>query len=48
MHEQHFSIAVTFIGLPPDLRYAFFEWNSMTHGNITVVIVLFVVRWVTL
>ncbi|KAF8887735.1 hypothetical protein BD779DRAFT_486299 [Infundibulicybe gibba] len=37
-------IAATFIGLPEELKYAPALWNSMTHGNITVVIVLFAVR----
>ncbi|KAH8834691.1 hypothetical protein DL96DRAFT_1571389 [Flagelloscypha sp. PMI_526] len=25
----------TFVGLPPDIRFAFWKWNMMTHGNIT-------------
>ncbi|KAJ7771926.1 hypothetical protein DFH07DRAFT_803174 [Mycena maculata] len=37
-------IAATLVGLPADLRYAFFSWNPMTHGNITVVVILFSVR----
>ncbi|KAF8640494.1 hypothetical protein AX17_000156 [Amanita inopinata Kibby_2008] len=37
-------IAATFIGLPSDLRLAFSSWNGMTHGNITVVIILFAAR----
>ncbi|KAF8203161.1 hypothetical protein BJ912DRAFT_943043 [Pholiota molesta] len=37
-------IAATFVGLPPDLRYSPANWNSMTHGNITSVVVLFVFR----
>ncbi|KAF8973790.1 hypothetical protein BDZ97DRAFT_1900574 [Flammula alnicola] len=37
-------IVATFIGLPSDLKYAPSNWNSMTHGNITVVIVLFFFR----
>ncbi|KAF9056392.1 hypothetical protein BJ165DRAFT_1606567 [Panaeolus papilionaceus] len=37
-------IAASFFGLPLELRYAPLEWNSMTHGNITVVIVLFLCR----
>ncbi|PCH33094.1 hypothetical protein WOLCODRAFT_134893 [Wolfiporia cocos MD-104 SS10] len=30
----------SWIGLPADLRYNPLAWNSMTHGNITFVIVL--------
>jgi len=30
----------SWIGLPEELRYAPLSWNSMTHGNITFVIVL--------
>ncbi|KAI0935671.1 hypothetical protein AcV5_004025 [Taiwanofungus camphoratus] len=30
----------SWIGLPEDLRYDPTKWNSMTHGNITFVIVL--------
>jgi len=37
-------IIATFLGLPQDLMYTPSNWNSMTHGNITVVIVLFFVR----
>ncbi|TFK40942.1 hypothetical protein BDQ12DRAFT_720677 [Crucibulum laeve] len=37
-------IIATFVGLPSELKYAPTNWNSMTHGNITVVIVLFIVR----
>ncbi|KDR85212.1 hypothetical protein GALMADRAFT_233921 [Galerina marginata CBS 339.88] len=37
-------IIASFVGLPPDLKYAPSEWNSMTHGNITVVIALFLFR----
>ncbi|TDL28950.1 hypothetical protein BD410DRAFT_824510 [Rickenella mellea] len=37
-------IAVTIIGLPYDLRYDPLKWNSLTHGNITAVIVLLSVR----
>ncbi|VDB89984.1 unnamed protein product [Peniophora sp. CBMAI 1063] len=33
-------IGATFVGLPPALRYDLLSWNSMTHGNITVVVVL--------
>jgi len=37
-------IIASFVGLPPDLKYAPSDWNSMTHGNITVVIALFLLR----
>ncbi|KAF8167885.1 hypothetical protein B0H34DRAFT_35872 [Crassisporium funariophilum] len=37
-------IIASFAGLPSELKYAPFEWNSMTHGNITIVIALFVFR----
>ncbi|KAJ7630397.1 hypothetical protein FB45DRAFT_915388 [Roridomyces roridus] len=37
-------IAATFIGLPADIRYNVLAWNPMTHGNITVVVVLLTVR----
>ncbi|KAF9471302.1 hypothetical protein BDN70DRAFT_888280 [Pholiota conissans] len=37
-------IAATFIGLPPDLKYSPAKWNSMTHGNISSVVVLFLFR----
>ncbi|GBE78702.1 predicted protein [Sparassis crispa] len=30
----------SFVGLPKELQYDFGSWNSMTHGNITFVIVL--------
>jgi hypothetical protein len=40
----HLSIIVTVLGLPQDLMYTPSDWNSMTHGNITVVIVLFLFR----
>ncbi|KZV75374.1 hypothetical protein PENSPDRAFT_88566 [Peniophora sp. CONT] len=33
-------IGATFVGLPPELRYDLLSWNSMTHGNISVVVVL--------
>lgn len=39
-----FSIAVSFIGLPPHVKYNVQDWNGLTHGNITVVIFLFAVR----
>ncbi|KAJ7293923.1 hypothetical protein C8J57DRAFT_1553534 [Mycena rebaudengoi] len=38
------SIAATLVGLPPAIRYQVMEWNSMVHGNITTVVVLFAVR----
>ncbi|KAJ7239011.1 hypothetical protein B0H12DRAFT_1204228 [Mycena haematopus] len=38
------SIAATLAGLPADLRYAPLAWNPMTHGNISVVVVLLSVR----
>ncbi|KAJ7789478.1 hypothetical protein B0H14DRAFT_2944526 [Mycena olivaceomarginata] len=38
------SIAATFAGLPADIRYAPLAWNPMTHGNISIVVVLFSVR----
>ena len=38
------SMIVTVIGLPPELRYSVLEWNSMTHGSITFVIVLLSTR----
>ncbi|KAJ6501426.1 hypothetical protein C8R47DRAFT_1008023 [Mycena vitilis] len=37
-------IAATFAGLPADIRYAPLAWNPMTHGNISIVVVLFSVR----
>lgn len=37
-------IFASFMGLPSDLKYSPADWNSMTHGNITVVIILFAVR----
>ncbi|KAI0035395.1 hypothetical protein K488DRAFT_76642 [Vararia minispora EC-137] len=40
VHEPLNSIVATFVGLPEDLRYSPHLWNSMTHGNITTVIVL--------
>ncbi|KAF4623231.1 hypothetical protein D9613_001996 [Agrocybe pediades] len=39
-------IGASFFGLPADLQYDPAKWNSMTHGNITVVIVLFLFRHV--
>ncbi|KAH8120707.1 hypothetical protein DFH11DRAFT_1685926 [Phellopilus nigrolimitatus] len=38
------SIIATLIGLPPAIRYNPLTWNSMTHGNISIVVVLFSVR----
>ncbi|KAF9015390.1 hypothetical protein BDQ17DRAFT_1340983 [Cyathus striatus] len=37
-------ILATFIALPDELKFAPLEWNSMTHGNITFVIGLFLAR----
>ncbi|KAJ3510385.1 hypothetical protein NLJ89_g4704 [Agrocybe chaxingu] len=37
-------IAASWAGLPSDLKYAPLLWNSLTHGNITVVIALFLFR----
>ncbi|KAF7367413.1 hypothetical protein MSAN_00803900 [Mycena sanguinolenta] len=37
-------IAATFAGLPADIRYAPLAWNPMTHGNISIVVVLLSVR----
>ncbi|KAH8799630.1 hypothetical protein DL96DRAFT_1564605 [Flagelloscypha sp. PMI_526] len=28
-------IIATFVALPPHLKFAFFDWNATTHGNIT-------------
>ena len=38
------SIIATVLGLPQDLTYTPSNWNGTTHGNITVVIVLFLFR----
>ena len=38
------SIIWSLVGLPPSLRYAFTQWNAMTHGNITFVVVLVSMR----
>ena len=38
------SIIWSLAGLPPSLRYAFTQWNAMTHGNITFVVVLVSMR----
>lgn len=38
-------IAATLFGFPPEVRWNFFAaWNSMAHGNVTAVVVLFIVR----
>ncbi|KAK7064754.1 hypothetical protein R3P38DRAFT_2826239 [Favolaschia claudopus] len=37
-------IAATLAGLPEELRWAPLTWNPMTHGNISIVVVLFTVR----
>ncbi|KAJ6626963.1 hypothetical protein B0H10DRAFT_2210834 [Mycena sp. CBHHK59/15] len=37
-------IAATLAGLPPAMRYDVLAWNPMTHGNISIVVVLFSVR----
>ncbi|KAJ6519250.1 hypothetical protein C8R45DRAFT_1085282 [Mycena sanguinolenta] len=37
-------IAATLAGLPADIRYAPMAWNPMTHGNISIVVVLLSVR----
>jgi len=37
-------IIATLIALPADVRSAPLSWNSMTHGNITFVVVLLAVR----
>ncbi|KAI0320211.1 hypothetical protein OF83DRAFT_1105992 [Amylostereum chailletii] len=37
-------IGATFVGLPPDLKYSPQLWNPMTHGSITVVVVLLTSR----
>ena len=42
------SIIATVLGLPQDLMYTPSNWNGMTHGNITVVIVLFLFRWLSI
>ncbi|KAI5120215.1 hypothetical protein M0805_000030 [Coniferiporia weirii] len=38
------SMIVTLVGLPPDVRYNPLTWNPMTHGNISVVVVLLSTR----
>ncbi|KAJ6573935.1 hypothetical protein DFH09DRAFT_383695 [Mycena vulgaris] len=37
-------IGATLAGLPPAIRYAPLAWNSMTHGNISIVVFLFSAR----
>ncbi|KAH7884007.1 hypothetical protein F5I97DRAFT_1633805 [Phlebopus sp. FC_14] len=37
-------IVASWICLPEDLRYSFGSWNSMTHGNITLVVLLLLMR----
>jgi len=37
-------IVSTFMALPSDIRFDLANWNAMTHGNITAVVVLFVSR----
>jgi len=37
-------ILASFFGLPKTLQLEVWRWNPMTHGNITFVILLFVVR----
>ncbi|RDB28607.1 hypothetical protein Hypma_015050 [Hypsizygus marmoreus] len=32
------------LALPPDIRFDFGNWNTMTHGNISAVLVLFLSR----
>lgn len=41
-----YSIVATLIGLPSEIRSDFSSWNSMTHGNITFVVILCSVRYV--
>ena len=36
----------TAIGLPDNIKYNIASWNSMTHGNVTFVIVLLGARYV--
>jgi hypothetical protein len=31
-----FSVAISFAGLPKEVRWDFRSWNAMTHGNISV------------
>ncbi|KAF8912879.1 hypothetical protein CPB84DRAFT_1670701 [Gymnopilus junonius] len=37
-------IIASYVGLPSELKYSPSFWNSMTHGNITVVVFLFLFR----
>jgi len=37
-------IVVTFLGLPKELQYNLAAWNPMTHGNISIVVILLSVR----
>lgn len=37
-------IIATLVALPPDVRFGFVNWNSVTHGNVTVVVFLFTFR----
>ncbi|GLB36595.1 hypothetical protein LshimejAT787_0308830 [Lyophyllum shimeji] len=37
-------ILVTFFALPPDIRYDLSKWNTMAHGNTTVVLALLITR----
>ncbi|KAF9454920.1 hypothetical protein P691DRAFT_799928 [Macrolepiota fuliginosa MF-IS2] len=37
-------VLVSFFGLPESVRYSPQNWNGMTHGNITITILLFVTR----
>lgn len=38
--RAHLSIIWSWVGLPDDLKYSPLAWNSMTHGNISFVVVL--------
>ncbi|KAF8484464.1 hypothetical protein DFH94DRAFT_713835 [Russula ochroleuca] len=40
------SFVATFIGLPDSVKYHSGLWNPMTHGNISLVIVLLLFRFV--
>ncbi|KAF8060948.1 hypothetical protein FPV67DRAFT_314855 [Lyophyllum atratum] len=37
-------ILVSLLAVPADIRYDFANWNSMLHGNTTVVVALLIVR----
>jgi hypothetical protein len=39
-----FSIFLTFINLPEDIKYTPLQWNQTTHGNLTVVFLLHLSR----